>query len=491
MTPKIRPGLALVLGAAALASCGSDSTGPPPEPLEITTTSLPDGRLDQPYTAGINADGGRLGYEWSISQGSLPPGLALSIEDLPDGDDVVITGTPEALGNFTFSVRVTSSDGQTDTRQLGIQILEPTALAITNPALAPALRGGPYSVQLDAAGGPSGTYTWSVAAGSLPAGLTLASDGRIQGTPTATDTAAVTFRVQSGTETATRAFSMVVVANRTTTYDITPLAVTTIPATIQPHVDAAIAEWEAILTGDLVAITIPTTFFAAQHCGGFGKVANGTTVDDILVLINIAEIDGPGGILGQAGPCAIRDSSRLPVVGIVTLDSEDLLPLVGTQTLTHIITHEIGHVLGFGSLWGADLLTGAGTSDPRYTGAAAVAEWHALGGTGDVPVEGTGGEGTADSHWRESTFDRELMTGYSEVVGVFQPLSRVTIGALDDLGYQVNYDAADAYTLSFGLLAPDAAMLRNLGRDVVLDQPVLVIPESARIQLPTRMRGTP
>ena len=57
----------------------------------------------------------------------------------------------------------------------------------------------------------------------------------------------------------------------------------------------------------------------------------------------------------------------------------------------------------------------------------------------------TGGPGTAEGHWRETTFDDELMTGFIEQGEM--PLSRMTIASLQDLGYEVNLDAANAYQL--------------------------------------------
>jgi hypothetical protein len=60
-------------------------------------------------------------------------------------------------------------------------------------------------------------------------------------------------------------------------------------------------------------------------------------------------------------------------------------------------------------------------------------------------VENTGGSGTADAHWRESVFGKELMTGYYNP-GSPNPLSRVTVGAMADLGYLVNMNAADSYS---------------------------------------------
>src|SRR5205814_4913622 len=90
--------------------------------------------------------------------------------------------------------------------------------------------------------------------------------------------------------------------------------------------------------------------------------------------------------------------------------------------------------------------SGAGGTNPRFLGAQATAAYNQIFGRNDtsVPVENSGGSGTRDSHWRESVFGNELMTGWVGP-GTALPLSRVTIASLADLGYQVNLNAADAY----------------------------------------------
>ena len=85
----------------------------------------------------------------------------------------------------------------------------------------------------------------------------------------------------------------------------------------------------------------------------------------------------------------------------------------------------------------------------------------------------TGGAGTEDAHWRESVFDREIMTGFTEAVGIDQPLSRVSIAAMADLGYEVDLAAADSYSLLRALRSDGTA--GTLGRDVILDGPILVL----------------
>lgn len=192
----------------------------------------------------------------------------------------------------------------------------------------------------------------------------------------------------------------------------------------------AAARWEQIITGDLPSATY-----------------NGVTVDDILIEASGAAIDGTGGILGQAGPDRLRSGSSLPYHGVMEFDSADLASMQSGGSLFSVIFHEMGHVLGVGTIWGnKGLLTGAGTSNPRFTGAQATAAYNQIFGRNEsgVPVENTGGGGTRDAHWRESVFNNEIMTGW--INSGSNPISRVTVASMADLGYTVNMSAADLYT---------------------------------------------
>ena len=131
-------------------------------------------------------------------------------------------------------------------------------------------------------------------------------------------------------------------------------------------------------------------------------------------------------------------------------DSADLAAMASNGTLLNVILHEMGHVLGLGTL---GCLMGL-RSGASYLGANALNAYRQVGGTGSsVPLETTGGWGTAFAHWLEAVFDNELMTGFVERPGVSMPLSIVTIGSLQDLGYNVDYGAADPYRLPGRLMA--------------------------------------
>jgi len=172
-------------------------------------------------------------------------------------------------------------------------------------------------------------------------------------------------------------------------------------------------------------------------------------IDDLLIDVSLISFDGRGNILADAAPvpASLRPGSRLPAQGFMRFDTSDIGPEEVNGSLRAVVLHEMGHVLGIGSLWSTLGLVaaGPGVNNPVFTGANAVREFRSVfGGTGQVPIENGGGVGTVGGHWRESVFDRELMTGFID--GNSDPLSRITIGSLQDLGYTVNYSAADAYS---------------------------------------------
>ena len=129
-------------------------------------------------------------------------------------------------------------------------------------------------------------------------------------------------------------------------------------------------------------------------------------------------------------------------------DTADLAAMARDGTLLSVVEHEIGHILGIGILWDDHgLLSGAGTSNPRFTGQRATAEYNAIFGLREsgVPVESSGCAGTRDAHWRDSILVNELMTGWAGP-GTQLPLSRITVASLADLGYQVDMSKANAYS---------------------------------------------
>ena len=206
----------------------------------------------------------------------------------------------------------------------------------------------------------------------------------------------------------------------------------------------AAARWGRILRADVPAV-----------------VVDGETIDDVRIDAAAERIDGAGRILGQAGPVDLRPGSLIPATGIMSFDSADLARMEADGSLAGVIVHEMGHVLGFGTIFDrVGLISGAGGTDPQFTGRNAIREYAALLGPGarprSVPLADVGGAGTRDGHWRESLFANELMTGFLDPGA--NPLSRMTIGAFEDLGYSVDYTVADPYRM------PSATQLRAFAR---------------------------
>lgn len=252
-----------------------------------------------------------------------------------------------------------------------------------------------------------------------------------------------------------------VLAPRQAGFDIQLCYLSLVTPSVESAFNAAAARWGQLIAGDVPDIerTLPV-----DECFGNSPALDGT-FDDLVIFVSVEEIDGAFGVLGSAGPCGLRfdePATRLPYLGLMRFDESDLARLELEGDLEAVILHEMGHVLGFGTLWNFgpyDLLENPvnGVIDPdadtHFTGAAAVAAFNAAGGDvrtvdSPVPVENAqGGSGTLDGHWRESTMDEELMTGFLDG-GVTNPLSAITVASLQDMGYTVDLGAADPYTVT-------------------------------------------
>jgi hypothetical protein len=152
-----------------------------PGALGIITASLPNGLVGTAYTATLAAMGGQTPYTWSVTSGSLPAGLTLAAAT------GVISGTPTAAEDKTFTVRVEDSFAvkKTAEKSFTVSIAATGAIQIVENNLPEGIVGTAYSATVTALGGTA-PLAWTVSAGALPAGLSLAAaTGIISGTPTA------------------------------------------------------------------------------------------------------------------------------------------------------------------------------------------------------------------------------------------------------------------------------------------------------------------
>lgn len=127
-------------------SGGPSGIGPP----VVTTTTLPNGTVGQPYSEFLQANGLEQGDAWSLASGSvLPQGLTL-------GANGVISGVPSVAGNSSFAVRVTSSVyGSSTPQSMGIDIQPSPASGGGSTIPAPASGGGSSTIPAPASGGGS------------------------------------------------------------------------------------------------------------------------------------------------------------------------------------------------------------------------------------------------------------------------------------------------------------------------------------------------
>jgi len=140
--------------------------------ISITPNALPSGLVGMNYSQTLTAMGGTPGYSFGVSAGMLPGGLSLSQAG-------VLSGVPNVVGSFSFTVTVTDQNGCTTANSYGVNIC---AAITVNPATLPnGFTGTPYSQSLTAAGGTAG-YNFT-SGGILPTGLTLSPTGVLAGTP--------------------------------------------------------------------------------------------------------------------------------------------------------------------------------------------------------------------------------------------------------------------------------------------------------------------
>jgi len=182
-----------------------------PAQLTITTTSLSNGVVGTAYSASLTATGGTGATSWSVTTGNLPAGLSLS--------GSTISGTPTITGSSTFTVTAKDAGSPAQTANQSLSITINPKLVIITTTVPNGVVGTAYSTSLASTGGV-GAVTWSVATGTLPAGLTLSAVGAISGTPTTAGNSSFTVQAKdSGTpqQSVQQALSVTIYAGLTIT----------------------------------------------------------------------------------------------------------------------------------------------------------------------------------------------------------------------------------------------------------------------------------
>ncbi len=279
-------------------------------PLAIATTSLPAGTVGTPYSQNLTATGGTPPYTWQLTGSTLSVGLTLSTSG-------TFSGTPVTAGSFTYQVVVTDSAQGSASGSFTIRINP--ALVITTTSLPSGTVGTSYTATTLAATGGTPPYTWSLASGALPGGLSVSSAGVISGTPTAAGTFSVTLKVtDSAQATATQSYSVTVAAATV------PLSVTTQAPLAGGEVGVAYTQAFAATGGTppyqwtISAGTVPLGFtlnpttgsltgtptvagtsnFTVQVADSASHTATKAFTITVIAAVKITPVTPPGGVTG-------------------------------------------------------------------------------------------------------------------------------------------------------------------------------------------------
>lgn len=406
----------------------------------VTFTPAANNGSANPSTATTGADG-TAQSSWTLGTVAGAQALNASVAGITD----VAAFAATASAGAPASVAVAGGNGQTAlagsslTTPLSVSVKDQFGNNVLNQAVTFAVTAGGGSITPSTAS----TGTTGTASGAV---WKLGNRG---GTQTATAT--------SG------AFSATFTATIQSSYPITLRYFgNTMSTEAQAAFTKAADRLKAAIVTPVITINLGGVDLAGCGINGLTGQMNGATTG-IIIYATVRPIDGVGNILGQAGPCVTRQPGDLPAVGVMEFDDADVARYLADGRFEYIVLHEMNHVLGFGTIWDVkNLLLNAsltssgspsGSTDPRYIGTAATSACVAAGGAGikctaatGIAVEASGGEGTADGHWRESVFDSELMTGYIEAT-TNMPWSAFSVASFQDLGYTVNLGAADAFTI--------------------------------------------
>ncbi len=316
--------------------------------LKIMNTALPSATVNYNYKTTLGASGGVLPYTWSVTVGSLPPGLDL----LNQPPNWVISGTPTVADTYPFTLQVADSQTPPATRSAPLSITVNstlTQLSIVTTSLPSGTQNTTYGAMLAATGGLT-PYTWSITAGNLPRGLVLnSSTGALTGTPSGGGISNFTVRVTD--------------SNSPPAAATAPLSITIIPAVPLSITAASLPDgrvgvvYNATLT--VVGGVYPYTWNLTA-----GSLPNGLTLyNDTGVISGIPTLAGTSDFTIK-----VADSETPPATVSVPL-SITIEPSLRTFTLLHSFSGPDGKnpaaplVLGSdGNLWGTTYFGGPDNS---------------------------------------------------------------------------------------------------------------------------------
>ncbi len=242
------------------------------------------------------------------------------------------------------------------------------------------------------------------------------------------------------------------------------------PARVQQAVGRAVDRWRKVLVGRSGVSSVVTN---SGYCRSWAPAIN-EVVDGILLIAQVGAIDGSGSVLANANFCAVHAETGLPAYGSMLVDEADVANMSANTAIDNVLAHEMGHSIGFHSgFFGAPrfptFVQFVTSLDPRFYGPEAVAQFLSAGGgvlsANSVPLQSTAAN-VAGGHWSEGALTIELMTPSISLSNPNTPLSRITVGLMRDIGYQVRYEGADPFSISSALYQQGTSPRIPLGHDV-------------------------
>lgn len=170
--------------------------------------------------------------------------------------------------------------------------------------------------------------------------------------------------------------------------------------------------------------------------------STGKSYDDLEISIEVKSVDGGFGTVAFAGPELLRPQTNIPFKGSMVVDSADIDQLIRDGLFDTVVIHEAFHALGFGTLWDTFNYNNV---NGRYVGEQGLLEYRAISSNESatfVPLERSTLTSSDNAHWSESVFDKEIMTPIVDNNPVF---SKLSLAALQDLGYSINYNGGEFF----------------------------------------------